>query len=61
MKKNYIVPQTDMVKVEILSVLAASDRFNGNDSTQDITPTDQEYDGTISNKIDYWGSDLWSE
>lgn len=61
MKKNYIVPQTDMVKVGTQTVLAESCLGNPGSGTQQITPADEEYNGPTSNKIDYWGSDLWSE
>lgn len=61
MKKKYIVPQTDTVKVETQTVLAGSRLDNAGKSTQQVTITEQEYNGPTDNKIDYWGSTIWSE
>ena len=61
MKKKYIVPQTDTVKVETQTVLAESRFGNPDANKQQVTLTDQEYNGPTDNKIDYWGSTIWSE
>ena len=58
MKKNYIIPQTAVKNVEAHHILAAS-RFQSPGDSQSITTTDEEYNGEISTKGNFFGSSVW--
>ena len=58
MKKNYIIPQTAVLEIEPQMVMAAS-RFQSPGGSQSITTTDEEYNGAISTKGDFFGPSVW--
>lgn len=50
MKKTYIIPQITVEVLESEKMLAGSKFDINNESTQSITPTDEEYDGEFAVK-----------
>lgn len=44
MKKTYITPQTTVEVLECKMTILAASKFDINKDTQEITPTDEEYD-----------------
>lgn len=57
MKRNYIQPQSKVEFAQCVMMLAAS-RFNHNDDTQNITPSDEEYNGEFAVKEYSFGDDF---
>ena len=58
MKKNYIIPQTAVLEIEPQMVMAAS-RFQSPGGSQSITTTDEEYNGEVSTKGNFFDSSIW--
>jgi len=57
MKRNYIQPQCRTELAQCVKILAAS-RFDKNSSSQNITPSDEEYDDEFAVKEYSFGDDL---
>ena len=61
MKKTYIIPQITVEVLESEKMLAASMFDINNESTQSITPTDEEYDEEFCVKGYSFGESIFDE
>lgn len=57
MKKNYIQPNTEIININMPTLMAASINFNDNDGTGSGNLNDDYADGDALSK--WAGSDLW--
>lgn len=59
MKKTYIIPTTQIVRVSVLRIIAAS-TIAVSDNTASVETTDDEYNGMFNAKESAgWEDDLW--
>lgn len=59
MKKTYQMPSIDIMNIRTEAVLAAASKLDENLDNQDITPTDDPYDGEFSSKRG--GRTVWDD
>ena len=59
MKKTYLMPSIDIMNIRTEAVLAAASKLDENLDNQDITPTDDPYDGEFSSKRG--GRTVWDD
>lgn len=59
MKKTYLMPSIDIMNIRTEAVLAAASKLDENLDNQEITPTDDPYDGEFSSKRG--GRTVWDD
>ena len=58
MKKNYMMPSINMTEVRMDTLLASQSTFDPTKKEQNITPSDEEYNGEFSNRNGgFWDDD----
>ena len=62
MKKTYICPTSESVRISMEShLLGGSTLSNTGDENLNITPGDDEFDGTFQSNQQDWGTSAWNE